>query len=123
MVLQQLMGSQREQIKFYGDSDLREKFERVLELQGLSLSEGIGRLMSFLTAMPAQLVPIVLAQAPGDAARALAAHILATGPIAPPKRRLGVKLSEGGASQVRDAQDPPASTSRRRGTRRRNNHS
>jgi hypothetical protein len=61
-----------EQLKFYAAEKLTESFRGVLEEQGLSLSEGLSRLMCLLVDAPEEMRPVLLRQAPGDAAVALA---------------------------------------------------
>lgn len=51
-------------------------FNKILELQGVSLSKGMERLVELLNSAPKAMRPVMLRQAPEDAARVLARYIL-----------------------------------------------
>lgn len=65
------------QVKFYAPSEQAEQCAAIIEQQGCTLSEGMARLMRLLIDAPEELRPILLKQAPGEAARAIAELILA----------------------------------------------
>ena len=69
------------QSKFYCDPELLASATAILEEQGLGLTDGIPRLLALLTEIPKSLRPVLLKQAPGDAAVALIAHTLKRSPL------------------------------------------
>jgi hypothetical protein len=69
--------AKRPQVKFYADEDLTKDIAVVFKRQGVSLSEGMSRLMRFIIEAPDSMKPVILKQAPGDAVIALAMHTLA----------------------------------------------
>lgn len=68
--------TQRIQAKFYIDDDLWAEAQKVFDSQGVTLSEGMARLILLLRDAPLELRPVMLRQAPGDASVALAEHVL-----------------------------------------------
>lgn len=63
-------------VKFYVQAELMKDCEAVFERQGVKLSEGIVRLIRLLVESPDEMKPVVLGQAHGDAALALAESII-----------------------------------------------
>jgi hypothetical protein len=61
---------------FYLPPTLRASCESVFEAQGVSVSEGLTRLVKLLVEAPDELKPLLLQQAKGDAALALAESII-----------------------------------------------
>lgn len=61
---------------FYVPPSLRSSCEDVFRAQGVSVSEGLTRLIKLLVDSPDELTPILLDQAKGNAAVALAEEIL-----------------------------------------------
>lgn len=75
------------QVKFYVEGVINGRAVDVFEAQGLTLSEGMSRLLELLVDAPDELRPLLLRQAPGDAGRALAEFVLSgraqrAGPVA-----------------------------------------
>jgi hypothetical protein len=66
----------RIQAKFYTDSELWADAQKVLDQQGCDYSEGISRLIQLLVQAPEELRPVLLNQAPGEAAAAIAEWII-----------------------------------------------
>jgi hypothetical protein len=64
-------------VKFYVPPELMKAVEGVFERQGVKLSEGITRVLQHLVDAPESMRLIVLGQAHGDAAIALAEHVIA----------------------------------------------
>ena len=73
-----------EQLKFLVAGDLREQLDKVFEAQGVSMKEGMGRLIQFLVTQPEELHPLILGQIRGagakDVARALLARLVTEEP-------------------------------------------
>jgi hypothetical protein len=69
----------KKQYKFYAQSELVEACQRIFDAQGCNFSEGIDRLVRLLVSVPETMRPIVLLQAPGEAAIALAEHTIEQG--------------------------------------------
>jgi hypothetical protein len=68
---------EKPQVKFYCEKVLADEIAALFKQQGLSLSTGLSRLMLLLKEAPEELRPILLGQAPGNAAQVLAAYVLA----------------------------------------------
>jgi hypothetical protein len=65
------------QAHFYIPPALREKCEAIFDQQGVKFSEGMTRLAKLLVEAPKELWPVLLHQAPGDAAIDLAESVIA----------------------------------------------
>lgn len=70
-------GEKSEQWHFYVPPTLRESCERVFEEQGVKASEGLKRLVQTLVDAPEDVRILLLRQASGEAAVALASHVIA----------------------------------------------
>lgn len=64
------------QAKFYVDGELMDRCNAVFEEQGVTLSEGMSRLVELLVSAGDTLRPLLLRQAPGKAGRVLAENVL-----------------------------------------------
>lgn len=65
-----------QQSNFYVDNLLMDEFNKVLEAQGLSRSEGIVRLIRFTLDLPREMWPVIFLQAPGETPTIIAEHVL-----------------------------------------------
>lgn len=68
-------------LKFDIDDELRQKMQAVFGAQGVTIREGMSRLISFLVESPPEMHPIILRQVRGRAAQEVARTILEVGHI------------------------------------------
>lgn len=64
------------QAKFYIDGDVLGQCGKVFDRQGVSFTVGMTRLVELLLDVPEEMTPLLLRQAPGNAAKALAEYSL-----------------------------------------------
>lgn len=98
------------QAKFYVDDVLWERCREVLDEQGVNLSEGMTRLCQLLVSAPDVIRPVLLRQAPGDAARVLARHVL--DPREVPDFLASGEYGENGGGPSKTENRPPGSRRR-----------
>ncbi len=63
-------------VKFYVPPDQMRRCERIFKRQGVNLSEGLTRLIRLLNDAPEEMKGVILGQAHGDAALALARSVI-----------------------------------------------
>lgn len=97
------------QAKFYVDEGLMDRCGAIFEAQGVNLSEGMTRLVELLVNAGDTLTPLLLRQAPGEAGRVLAEHVLKSSGSRKQPREAPVILQPGQAlrRQPKRGQSPP----------------